>query len=241
MRTSSSPCSSFLSSRMSMLGLPLFATSSQGAPDMSLSAAGMEIQNVLIASTAEDNWWKMIEEFDFFKIGSGFFSDALIALHANTGLSWAFTICIGTLILRLSFIPLQIYSERNTHKFVMKVTPQARKLYHQLTPRTIDGKPAGFASWSHLLSTYSTFLQGSRKIWREQQCSPIKSWISPMMQLPIFLCNSIAIRKFCFGDMAEEFAQGGLWWFKDLTDSAMIGFLKINFDAPEMLILPCLR
>ena len=56
---------------------------------------------------------------DFFKIGSGFFSDALIALHANTvrgeaskyladlftrgltqGLSWAFTICIGTLILR---------------------------------------------------------------------------------------------------------------------------------------------
>ena len=28
---------------------------------------------------------------------------------------------------------------------------------------------------------------------------------------------------------------------QDLTDSAMIGFLKINFDAPEMLILPCLR
>jgi len=222
-----------------MACLPLFATSSNEGSSTSLDFSKLSVQDVVIASTEEDNWWKMIEEFDFFKIGSGYFSDALIALHTHTGLSWALTICVGTLVLRLAFIPLQIYSERNTHKFVMKVTPQARKLYQQLTPKSIDGTPANFASWSHLLSTYSEFLKGSRKIWREQQCSPIKSWISPLTQLPIFLCNSIAIRKFCFGDMAEEFSQGGLLWFKDLTESGMIGFLKINIYAPEMLILPC--
>lgn len=63
------------------------------------------------------------------------------------------------------------------------------------------------------------------------RCSPLRTLASPLVQLPMFISASVAIRRLC-GPFSTELQSGGLLWFPDLTMAAMHGFLKLNANNP---------
>lgn len=52
----------------------------------------------------------------------GLFYEALLALHSTTGLGWASVLLMATVIMRLSLLPLSMYSDRNSRKVSKRVT-----------------------------------------------------------------------------------------------------------------------
>jgi hypothetical protein len=73
---------------------------------------------IVLASTAEQGepagvgasiWGSMPDP-------PGLFYDALLAIHSTTGLGWASTLLLATVMMRLSMLPLSVYSDRNSRK-----------------------------------------------------------------------------------------------------------------------------
>ena len=52
----------------------------------------------------------------------GLLYEALLALHSTTGLGWASTLIVATMIMRLSLLPLSLYADRNSRKVSTRKT-----------------------------------------------------------------------------------------------------------------------
>ena len=169
----------------------------------------------------------------------GLMYDALVGLHAATGFEWAGTFALATVLMRVGMLPLSIFADRNARRFGRYVTPQIHKLHQDLSPTDNLGRPRPFANAAEFRQVYGVFFQAVRTLWRRHQCSPAKSVASPLLQLPLFICASVAIRRLC-GPQYEALKTGGALWFEDLTIAAMDGFLKVNMAHPEALILPAI-
>lgn len=73
---------------------------------------------IVLASTAEQGetagvgasiWGSMPDP-------PGLFYDALLAIHSTTGLGWGSTLLLATVMMRLSMLPLSVFSDRNSRK-----------------------------------------------------------------------------------------------------------------------------
>jgi len=156
----------------------------------------------------------------------GVLYETLLAIHSTSGLGWAGTLVLSTLLMRLSMLPVSVYSDRNSRKFAATVAPELGKLYQDLSPVDTLGRPRKFESTAEFLQLQTVAFNAVRKLWRKHKCSPLKTLTSPLVQLPMFVSASVAIRRLC-GHFYDELQTGGLLWFPDLTIAAMNGFLQV--------------
>eukprot|EP01091_Cochliopodium_minus_P006632 TRINITY_DN16648_c0_g1_i1.p1 TRINITY_DN16648_c0_g1~~TRINITY_DN16648_c0_g1_i1.p1 ORF type:complete len:417 (-),score=83.64 TRINITY_DN16648_c0_g1_i1:22-1272(-) len=54
---------------------------------------------------------------------------------------------------------------------------------------------------------------------KENNYSPLRSFVPIIIQIPVFICVFLAIRRFAYDIQPEEFINGGIAWFKDLSKS----------------------
>jgi len=156
----------------------------------------------------------------------GVLYETLLAIHSTSGLGWAGTLVLSTLLMRLSMLPVSVYSDRNSRKFAATVAPELGKLYQDLSPADMLWRPRKFESNAEFLQLQTVAFNAVRNLWRQHKCSPLKTLASPLVQLPMFVSASVAIRRLC-GHFYDELQTGGLLWFPDLTIAAMNGFLQV--------------
>jgi len=99
----------------------------------------------------------------------GFFYEALLAVHSTTGLGWAGTFVLSTVLMRIGMLPLSVFSDRNSRKFNAKVTPELFKLWKDLSPVDTLGKPRKFESTAEFWKLQRVAFGAARKLWRRHK------------------------------------------------------------------------
>ncbi len=157
-----------------------------------------------------------------------------------TGLGIAPTIILTTLLVRISLLPLSIFSERNSVRFATLVVPRFRELHRRLTPAS--GKwdadpsaaqgavsPPGAATpRERMMAAYRQLLRELQVLYTEHKCHPFRTALSPLVQLPIFISLSLGVRKLVRTTDPAVLAEAGALWFRDLSVCAMTSFFRVR-------------
>jgi YidC/Oxa1 family membrane protein insertase len=149
---------------------------------------------------------------------------------------------VATVMVRLTLMPLSLFSERNSVRFATMVIPRFRNLHRRLTPpsgKWVDGAD-GTTARNRMLASYGELLRGLQSLYREHNCHPLRTALSPLVQLPVFISLSLGVRKLARTADPAELAQGGALWFQDLSVCAMTGFLKV-FSNSRVPLLATIR
>jgi len=135
----------------------------------------------------------------------GLVQNALEFLHVSCGLPWWGAIIAGTTILRLLVFPLVVVSQRHTVKMNNNM-PQIQAYQEKMTDARLHGNPYEMARASQELMLFM----------KTHQVNPLKGFILPAVQFPIFLSMFLGLRGMSMLPL-ESFKYGGLWWFTDIT------------------------
>lgn len=208
----------------------LMAVGNSAAPtpvhDCGASSLPDTVLVVPSASEAADSAGTAMSIFSGLPDPPGVLYEILLAIHSTGGLGWAGTLVLSTVLMRLSMLPISVYSDRNSRKFAAMVAPELGKLYQDLSPVDTLGRPRKFESTAEFWQLQKVAFNAVRKLWRRHRCSPLKTLASPLVQLPLFVSASVAIRRLC-GPFYDELQTGGALWFPDLTIAAMNGFFQV--------------
>ncbi|XP_043283573.1 mitochondrial inner membrane protein OXA1L isoform X2 [Venturia canescens] len=147
-----------------------------------------------LVSLGLGSWWP-----------SGIVQQSLEWLHISCGLPWWESIMIGTLALRLALFPLVIFAQKNNAALSNNM-PELARIQAEMTDARLEGDQLGAARKAQELMK---FMKG-------KNCNPAKGLIVPLCQAPIFISVFFGIRQMA-NLPVESMAQGGLWWFTDLT------------------------
>ncbi|XP_054002642.1 cytochrome c oxidase assembly protein COX18, mitochondrial isoform X2 [Hylaeus anthracinus] len=178
--------------------------------------------------------------------------DALRAIHHSTGLPWWLTIILTTVLSRTCItLPLTIHQHQIMAKIEnlqieMKAVADRLKMETKMAVAT-----AGWSS-AHATSVYNNFI---RKEWNElvvrENCHPVKIPVMALLQMPIWLGFSFALRNMCYmfpegNDLVRqdylELTTGGLVWMKNLTeiDHTFILPIIFGFSSIAMIEIQCI-
>lgn len=124
--------------------------------------------------------------------------------HEVTGLEYGWSIVGVTVVMRLALFPLMISAQRTSSRMahVQPELNQLRARYEALgTPSRQDQQQFG---------------NKIRALFKRYDVNPMKAFIAPAVQLPLFMGMFFGLRKM---DQIypEELANGGILWFPDLT------------------------
>lgn len=124
------------------------------------------------------------------------FQDAIIFFHDYTGLSWWAAIIIYTSCIRIALFPLAIYTSKIRARLdiiLMKEMPKISKQLHKevniakQTHRLSDNKAQALLALN--LKNYH------QELIRRDNCHPFKMTINAWVQVPIWVCQSFALRN----------------------------------------------
>lgn len=136
-----------------------------------------------------------------------FADQAVVAVrefHNFTGLEYGWSIVGVTLIMRLGLFPLMISAQRTSSRMahVQPELNQLRARYEALgTPSRQDQLQFG---------------NNIKALFKRYQVNPMKAFIAPVVQLPLFMGMFFGLQKMP-NLYPEELANGGMFWFPDLT------------------------
>lgn len=140
-------------------------------------------------------------------------SEAITAVHEATGLPWWATIIACSLAVRISMVPLGVYSLRNTSRFAdaqSDVASLTRAYAH--ASRSLGAA----ATTGEKLRTLRLYVSGVRAALRKANCYPWRSFAVPLLQFPPLFAIILGARHLVLmGD--ETLESGGFGWATDLT------------------------
>lgn len=124
---------------------------------------------------------------------------------ATTALPWACGIAMTTVILRTALLPVVIKSMRNNVR-LSNIQPDIMLLNDRLKACTNSGDKIGAAAVTDKM----------RKLFEDNNCHPLASFVPVLIQFPVFLSFFFAIRSMTSLPV-ESLKHGGYLWFTDLT------------------------
>ncbi|WWD20312.1 hypothetical protein CI109_104788 [Kwoniella shandongensis] len=136
---------------------------------------------------------------------SGWFTDAIVAIHTYGGLPWWATIASITVAIRLALAPLLIKSQKHNVRLAA-VNPQIQSLMEK----------AQEARAKNDLHAQTVVGQAMRQLMKENNVNPARALILPAIQLPIFF-TFFSIMRGLTNLPVPQFKEGGIAWFTDLT------------------------
>lgn len=136
---------------------------------------------------------------------TGLVQQCLELVHVYGDISWCASIAIVTVCFRLLVLPLTIKASANAAK-LNNIRPQIEEI--QAKMRELMNSQDSVAS--------AALLAQMKQLYKENDCSPYKSILGPLVQLPMFVSFFFGIRGMAYLPV-ESFKTGGYLWFQDLT------------------------
>ncbi|XP_068044284.1 cytochrome c oxidase assembly protein COX18, mitochondrial isoform X2 [Anomalospiza imberbis] len=166
----------------------------------------------------------------------------LAALQEATGLPWWAAIAGGAAVLRTAVtLPLAAQQGRLLAK-LENLQPEIKELAQRLRYEvSVRGKQLG---WSETVARLH-FSRNMRRIVTElyirDNCHPFKATLLLWVQVPMWLCVSLALRNCSVGALGsavqEQFSSGGALWFTDLTAPDSTWILPISLGLVNLLVV----
>jgi len=170
----------------------------------------------------------------------------VISFHEMTGLPWWSSIVLSAITLRLVItLPLTAYQHYNNSKLEnlsIQFQPTVKEIQIEVT------KAIKLQKWPEK-KAQRVFNKAVKKYWNElivkENCHPAKSSIVVWVQLPMWICMSIAIRNLTLMLPPSENAvlrfyeltEGGILWFQNLTLTDPIMSLPLILCLTNLLII----
>ncbi|XP_058660023.1 cytochrome c oxidase assembly protein COX18, mitochondrial isoform X1 [Ammospiza caudacuta] len=166
----------------------------------------------------------------------------LAALQEATGLPCWAAIAGGAALLRTAVtLPLAAQQGRLLAK-LENLQPEIKELAQRLRYEvSVRGKQLG---WSEKVAR-SHFARNMRRIVTElyirDNCHPFKATLLPWVQVPMWVCVSLALRNCSVGalgsEVQEQFSSGGALWFTDLTAPDSTWILPVSLGLVNLLVV----
>lgn len=147
-----------------------------------------------------------------------------LCIHDTIGMPWWMVIISGTVLFRLTLLPLTVLSLQSQAKLA-KISPQIRNMSAE-----IAGDVAADALYRRVKpyqvkrETRLQITQMKHDLYVKHNCSPFKPLCIVYVQLPVIVTCGLALRSFTgrLGPLADSHFQPeqcleGLLWFSDLT------------------------
>ncbi|XP_050533353.1 cytochrome c oxidase assembly protein COX18, mitochondrial [Daktulosphaira vitifoliae] len=170
----------------------------------------------------------------------------VVFIHEMTGTSWWASIIISAVSLRLALtLPLTIYQHRNNAKIEnlsIEFQPTVKEIQKEVA------KNVKLQKWPPN-KAQRVYKKAIKKYWNEliirDNCHPAKSSIVVWIQLPMWICLSIAIRNLTLmlppSNEAvirfTELTNGGILWFTNLTEIDSLMCLPLLMCISNLLII----
>lgn len=129
---------------------------------------------------------------------------AVKAFHDISGLEYGWSIVGVTIIMRLGLFPLMVQSQRTTSRMAhLQPDLQLMKTRYEAigTPSRQD---------------QLQFSKQVRALFEKYQVKPLRGFLAPVVQLPLFMGMFFGLKKMP-SIYHDELAVGGMFWFVDLT------------------------
>jgi YidC/Oxa1 family membrane protein insertase len=136
---------------------------------------------------------------------AGWLRDALEIIHVNAHLPWWGTIALAAGVMRLALFPLVARMHGNNARMQV-IAPQQQVIMTKITDASKRGDKGAQMIYSQEL----------RKLWEKNNCSPFRTMLLPMVQVPLFMTFFFAIRGMTSLPV-PQLKEGGILWFTDLV------------------------
>lgn len=136
---------------------------------------------------------------------SGLMQHFFDLIHVSTAMPWWASIAAGTVLLRFCIMPLVIKSQRNMIK--LRNNMEEMNVYQA---KISDARRMG----NDMEVNVAT--QKMMLFMREKEINPLKNFLVPVVQAPVFISVFFALRRMTSLPLAS-FMTGGTLWFTDLT------------------------
>ncbi|KAG2184386.1 hypothetical protein INT43_000295 [Umbelopsis isabellina] len=152
----------------------------------------------------------------------------------GAGLPWWASIVTATVCLRSALtLPIAVYQQRAIGRMLAAapiVQSWGETLKNQLAR---EGKIKGWEYERYNLELQKQYRAKVKQIYTQNDCRPIKSFLLPWFQIPLFVCMSFSIRGMVLApETFESLSSGGFAWVTDLTarDPTMIFPIAIGMS-----------
>ncbi|NXD26295.1 COX18 protein, partial [Spelaeornis formosus] len=138
-------------------------------------------------------------------------------------------------------LPLAAHQGRLLAK-LENLQPEIQELAQRLRYEvSVRGKQLG---WSEKVARFH-FTKNMRRLVAElyvrDNCHPFKATVLLWVQLPLWLCVSLALRNCSVGALGpavqEQFSSGGALWFTDLTAPDSTWILPVSLGLVNLLVV----
>ncbi|KAK7909632.1 hypothetical protein WMY93_014316 [Mugilogobius chulae] len=155
----------------------------------------------------------------------GLIQNLLEYMHVDLGLPWWGAIVVGTVVARMLVFPVIVKGQREAAK-LNNVMPQITKLTNRMNEAKQSGNKFDFAKAYSDLNLFQ----------KKHDVNPLRGFLIPMVQAPIFISFFIALRKMAYLPV-PSLQTGGTLWFTDLTMADPFYILPIAVTGTMFFIL----
>lgn len=155
----------------------------------------------------------------------GLIQNLLEFMHVSIGLPWWGAIVAGTILARCVVFPVIVKGQREAAK-LNNVMPEMTKLTNRMNEAKQSGNKFDFSK------AYTDLMMFQKK----HNVNPLRGFLVPMIQAPIFISFFIALRKMAYLPV-PSLQTGGLWWFTDLSAADPFYILPIAVTGTMFAIL----
>ncbi|XP_016335071.1 mitochondrial inner membrane protein OXA1L [Sinocyclocheilus anshuiensis] len=155
----------------------------------------------------------------------GLIQNLLEFMHVSIGMPWWGAIVAGTILARCVVFPVIVKGQREAAK-LNNVMPEMTKLTTRMNEAKQSGNKFDFSK------AYTDLMMFQKK----HDVNPLRGFLVPMVQAPIFISFFIALRKMAYLPV-PSLQTGGLWWFTDLTAADPFYILPIAVTGTMFAIL----
>ncbi|XP_036407662.1 cytochrome c oxidase assembly protein COX18, mitochondrial, partial [Megalops cyprinoides] len=204
------------------------------------SDSALPWRRALSTSAARPGWYESVADSTPVHLTE----QLLVAVQQTTGMPWWASVVCTTLALRTAItLPLGAYQMviiAKVEALQVEIAELAKRLSYEVSVR---GKQQG---WSEKVCRYH-FRKNMRRIVSElyvrDNCHPFKASLLVWVQLPMWVCLSLALRNLSLGladstmALQRELAVGGALWFPDLTLPDSTWIMPISLGLVNLLIV----
>nr|XP_015802310.2 mitochondrial inner membrane protein OXA1L isoform X1 [Nothobranchius furzeri] len=155
----------------------------------------------------------------------GLVQNLLDFFHLDLGLPWWGAIVAGTILARLAVFPVMVKGQREAAK-LNNVMPEITKLTTKMNEAKLSGNKYEFAKAYSDLNLFQ----------KKHDVNPIRGFLVPMVQTPVFLSFFVALRKMAYLPV-PSLQTGGALWFMDLTAADPFYILPLATTGTMFFIL----
>ncbi|KAJ1643746.1 hypothetical protein IWQ61_010493, partial [Dispira simplex] len=163
------------------------------------------------------------------------------------GLPWWASIIAGTILLRLTILPVAIYQQRAQGRQLSLwpiVQGWQTTLQHSLKS---VGVQQGWEFSQYQKKLKQQLQRQVQELYHRHDCTPLFRFLLPWVQIPLFITTSLAVRRLCglpipfyknsllsMTSSVAELSHGGTLWFMDLVQPDPTFVLPVLIGAVHL-------